>query len=118
MLAGRPNPNDTPKRNDIIKTSKVLVTLTNTRTKEEIIPINIQYVRKVVLLQVSSITVAPTIAEKMAAPKWVIHITVDASCMMLVRMLKAKEYHIRALDISTTLANAALEITLPSFQCI
>jgi len=47
---GRPNPNDTPKSNDIAKTFEVLVELINIKKSEEIIPNAIQNTRKVVLL--------------------------------------------------------------------
>jgi len=114
MLAGRPNPNDTPKKTDIAKTSKVLVDLTYIKIREEIIPNTIQTTRKVVLLRVLSVSVAPAIADNIAATKWTDHITRDVWFIILFRMLKAKEYHIKALDIRIILANAGLAL-IPNF---
>jgi hypothetical protein len=110
MLAGKPNPNDTPKRSDIAQTSKVLLELTSIRMNEEIIPSNIQHTRKAVLLCVLSAITAPARAERIAAPKWVVHIIMAVSFKMLVKMLKAKEYHIKALDINTILARTDFDV--------
>jgi hypothetical protein len=117
MLAGKPNPNDAPKRSDIAQTSKVLLELTRIRINEEIIPSNIQHTRKAVLLCVLSAIAAPARAERIAAPKWVIHIIIAVSFKMLVKMLKAKEYHIKALDINTILARADFDV-IPNSPCI
>jgi hypothetical protein len=110
MLAGIPNPNDTPKRSDIAKISKALAELTSIKISEEIIPNIIQNSRKAVLLRTLSLSLAPTIAENMAPTKWMLHIIKAVSFMSPFKILKAKEYHVKALDINTIFATADLAV--------
>jgi len=114
MLAGRPNPNDTPKRSDTTKTLRVLVEFALTKISEEIIPNTIQIARKVSFLRALALNAAPTIAESIVPVKWTAHIAGALSSMSPFKVLKASEYHIKALDIRMTFASADL-VVIPDF---
>jgi hypothetical protein len=107
MLAGSPNPNDIPKRNDIAKTSNVFEGSTSIKKSEDTIPNVIQTMRNVVLLLDLSVIIDPTIAKKVAVMKCAVHISVDVSFMMVFNTLNAIEYHIKVLDIKTIFASSA-----------
>jgi hypothetical protein len=73
---GMPNPKDTPKRRDNIKTFGMYVGSTAIEMTEDIIPNIIQIVRNRVLSPTFFANDAPAMAENTIPAKWILHINI------------------------------------------
>jgi hypothetical protein len=107
-LAGNPNPKATPMIKDDPSEPIVFGKLGCMRNRDDKTPNSIHKIKNFLLVVSFSITLAPIKAATIAPEKCIV---IEISVIVIVKMLKASEYHVNAFETKIRLTSAERGVT-------